>query len=136
MGRTVKQRNQIRIRLIVMLLLLAGLLWPVYRAVRQELLNRQLITAIKHDQIDHSTAPEVLACLQRGADPNACDEPSQSAWNRLLILLRLRKAPAIAEQPALLLALEGEIKDQWDCLNHYVDPAIVKALLKYGADVR
>jgi ankyrin repeat protein len=134
-----KRRKRICVSLMTALLLLGGFCWLAYRVVRQERLNRQLIAAIKHNQIDHRRGAEVLACLKRGADPNTCDDPSQPvlSWDRLLILFGLRKAPAIPKQPALLLAVEGDInRGVFDHPDWYWgDADIVKALLEFGADI-
>jgi len=131
-------------------LLLIGLCWAFYRAVRQERLNRHLIAAIKQNRLNHTRASEVLACLRNGADPNARDEPFRSdlSWDHLRILMGIRKTPIIPAQSALLLALEGDFKNTIFSMNgngnvvdqgqliFWGDPDIVKLLLQYGADIR
>jgi hypothetical protein len=120
------------------MLLLIGGCWPVFRAVRQANLNRQLITAIKQSDPQHSRAEDVIACLENGADPNAVDQPYEAtfSWSHLLALIGLRKTHVFLPQTALLLAVEGEMHDTVDCMTHTVDNDIVKALLQYGADVK
>jgi len=133
-----RRRIRMRVGLMGASLLLGGCGWLAYRAVRQANLNRQLITAIKQNTFQHRRTQEVLACLQHGADPNTRDEPFQAAfsWNRLLIMLGWRKAPAVSNQPALLLALEGSLNSGMDCINHNTDSGTVKLLLQYGANVK
>ncbi|MCW3097368.1 MAG: kinesin light chain [Chthonomonadaceae bacterium] len=133
-----KRRNRIRISLFVAAVLFGIGSWSGYRAIRQANLNRQLITAIKQSEFQHSRANEVLACLKRGADPNARDEPYDAtfSWNHLLILMGLRKNTNPPAQTAVLLALEGEMKNFRDSATHHMDPDVVKALLRYGANVR
>jgi len=132
-----RRRIRMRVGLMGAILLMGGCGWLAYRAIQQENLNRQLISAIKQNTFEHSRTQEVLACLQHGADPNTRDEPYQAtfSWNRLLILFGWRKAPAVSKQPALLLALEGDLKSATDCFDHQTDPGIVKLLLHYKANV-
>lgn len=130
-----RRRHRSWIILMVALLLLSG---AAYRTVRQEHLNRQLITAIKQDKRLHAGAPEVAACLQSGADPNAREDSYRIdfSWNGLLILLGLKKAPVTSAQSALFLALEGDLTDRSVMFGHEADPYVVKLLVQYGADVR
>src|SRR5689334_17971778 len=63
-------RKHFLLSTLFLLLLLVGLpAWLTYRAVRQERLNRALITAIKKN--DTKT---VMMLLDQGADANAQDE--------------------------------------------------------------
>lgn len=145
------RRKRLVPMLVAALLLLGGaLLRAAYRNARQERLNRRLILAIKHTTYGHSQAAEVLACLQSGADPNAYDKPSfrdpespssllpalRKMWEKLWSPRRVETEPGRPMQSALFLALEGEITDRVDCFDHYADPAVVKLLVQYGADVR
>ena len=101
----------------------------LWRADRQERLNRQLIAAI-----NRKDTAAALVALDRGADANTRDEPMVPAWQRLWDLVWRRKATPSATPTALLLLLgerDGNIYGQ-----HRRDSLeLVDALLAHGARV-
>ena len=68
---TLKRRKRMVVSLIGTSLLVGALSWSASRAIRQERLNRQLITAIKQSDYGRSQVAKVSAYLECGADPNA-----------------------------------------------------------------
>ena len=104
----------------------------LWKADRQEWLNRQLIAAIKRED-----TPAALLALEQGADGNARDEPVTPGWKRLWDLVRGRKAPPSLGATPLLLMLQYEYATTdttpEDPPREHTD--LVEALLAHGADV-
>ena len=97
----------------------------LWRADRQERLNRQLISAIQRED-----TPAALLALERGADANARDEPRVPTWQRLWDLARGRRAARSTAPTALLVLL------LMDSVSSYKEkPELVSALLLHGAQV-
>ena len=104
------------------------------RTERQERLNRQLIAAIKQEDI--STA---LLALEQGADANSRDEPVVPALERIQNLMVGRKPlPSTAPTPLLILLWydfslhDNDIPPEKPPHEH---SALVEALLAHGANV-
>ena len=95
----------------------------LWRADRQERLNRQLIAAIKRED-----TPAALLTLERGADANARDEPRVPAWKRLWDFVRGRRAATSKASTALLLSVKlGQLT--------FDDPQLISTLLAHGSHI-
>ena len=104
----------------------------LWRADRQERLNRGLIAAIKRED----TAAALLA-LERGADANMRDELIVPVWQKVWDLVRGRKAPPSKAPTPLLLLLQYEYATTdttpEDPPQEHLD--LIKSLLSHGANV-
>jgi len=135
--------------LLLLVALVAGLGWIGYASICRERLNHSLIAAIKHND-----TKQVLALLDKGADPNSRDDPLQrlSLWQLLLERLRGRRPAPSAAPTALLVCTTmhfesgGRIYDSFpfqqgggvvefhlDCPPENL--SILKGLLEKGANV-
>jgi ankyrin repeat protein len=131
-------RARKRIFLVTFLLItvLIGMpVWSVYRQVRQERLNRDLIAAIKKN----NTAA-AIALLNAGADANALDHgkvPFSASQQLIAWLYRLRGRKATATfsvYPSALMAA-SLIYDRKDSkVTPPENIAIIQALLDHGAN--
>jgi ankyrin repeat protein len=131
-----RPRARKRILLFLFLAVLIGLpVWIVYRQIRQERLNRDLIAAIKKN--DTAT---VIALLNAGANPNAQDKGNVpvSASHVLLTWmdrLRGRKSTDQTFYPSALMVASYNYAEQGDgSITPPENPALFKALLDRGAD--
>jgi ankyrin repeat protein len=131
-----RPRTRKRTLLFTFLLLtvLIGLaVWSMYRQVRQERLNRDLIAAVKKN----NTAMAV-ALLNAGANPNAQDKGDASVSARQVMMnwfnrLRGRKSTKkIFYRSALTIAWDIRDRDVWATPPEHA--ALVTDLLERGAD--
>ena len=113
-------------------LLVGLLLLSVWRSVRQQKLDRALITAV-----NYTNAKSVFELLDSGANPDACDTPEQkfSLMRELKNLLERKLTPKYAGSPALILAIAGAPSPYEDRAGYARAVLIVKALLDHGARV-
>lgn len=102
-----------------------------YRYVRQEKLNRTLITAIKEQD-----TPAALKALQDGADANSGDinEVVQPWWKVMWDMMRGRRRPSGEKTNAIVLILQFRMSPQHVQLRPPEDSVLLKALLDHGAD--
>ena len=116
----------------VLSLLVAMLLWSVWRSVRQQKLDRALITAV-----NYTDAKAVVELLESGADPDASDTPEQkfSLLRELMNLLERKPASKPTGNPALVLAISWAPSPYEDKAAYARAVLIVKALLDHGARV-
>jgi hypothetical protein len=115
----------------ILVLLVVALGMAIRREIRQQELNRALITAIKA-----ADAQTVRGLLNRGADPDSFETPPQqiSLWRFLRDRLRGLNG-AHAGTPALALAVSGVRSPYEDKAEYARGVSIVKALLDHGAHV-
>jgi ankyrin repeat protein len=131
-----KTRKRTLLLTLLLLTVVIGLpVWSVYRQVRQERLNRDLIAAIKKN--DTATA---IALLNAGVDVNAQDKGNAPVSARQVLMtwierLRGRKSTQKTLYPsALSVASDIYVEQRDGRVTPPENTALVKALLDRGAD--
>jgi hypothetical protein len=109
------------------------LLW---RTDRQQQLNRDLIEAIKRDDM-----PTALCSLAQGADANARDAPIVSPWQSLCDLVHMRHQTVSDTPPPLIVFLQHDpsrlnaVLDDVANRRYADDPRLAESLIAHGANV-
>jgi hypothetical protein len=99
----------------------------LWRADRQERLNRGLIAAIKRED-----TKAAIAALEQAADANARDKPMVPTWKRLWEMLR-RHRPEASTAPTALLVSQYPVISTSRILQSRENYALTRALLTHGA---
>ncbi|HLJ55441.1 MAG TPA: hypothetical protein VKT77_10415 [Chthonomonadaceae bacterium] len=113
--------------------MVGGLPDRLLREVRQERLDREMIAAVKRDDL-----PSAVRALDRGANGDARDDPPVPLRERLLDILRNRRRPRSSAPTAMLIELQFRyvlFDDEGDTITRKVPPDFVEALLKHGAGI-
>jgi len=115
-----KQRSTLVLVVFWSVVLGASGAW-LWRAERQERLNRDLIVAIKRED-----TPAALLALERGAEANARDEQDVPGWQRIWDLFQGHRSLHSGYQTPLFLLIRRYRKE---------DTELLGALLAHGSRV-